>query len=48
MKGIPGLRKVRDFHARPSEDITSMVERMGKGGGFMAKSLFESEVAKRA
>ena len=41
MKGIPGLRKVRDFHALPSKDITSMVEGMGKGGGFMAKNLFD-------
>ncbi|HUK80940.1 MAG TPA: deoxyhypusine synthase [Nitrososphaerales archaeon] len=41
MKGIPGLRKVRDFHAHPSEDITSMVVGMGKGGGFMAKNLFD-------
>ena len=41
MKGIPGLRKVRDLHARPSEDITSMVEGMGRGGGFMAKNLFD-------
>jgi len=41
LKGIPGLRKVRDFHAPPSKDITSMVEGMGKGGGFMAKNLFD-------
>ena len=41
MKGIPGLRKVRDYHARPSEDIASMVEGMGRGGGFMAKNLFD-------
>ncbi len=41
MRGIPGLKEVRDFHAIPSDDVASMVERMGKGGGFMAKNLFE-------
>ncbi|HXW95118.1 MAG TPA: deoxyhypusine synthase [Nitrososphaerales archaeon] len=41
MKGGPGLRRVRDFHALPSEDIASVVEGMGKGGGFMAKNLFD-------
>ena len=41
MRSIPGLRKVRDFHAPPSEDITSMVREMGRSGGFMAKNLFD-------
>ena len=41
MKGIPGLKKVRDFHATASEDIATLVESMGKGGGFMAKNLFD-------
>ncbi|MDE1852705.1 MAG: deoxyhypusine synthase [Thaumarchaeota archaeon] len=41
MKQIPGLRKVRDFHAPPSEDVVSFLENMGRGGGFMAPSLFE-------
>ena len=41
MKGIPGLRKVRDFHAPQSKDITSMVAGMGSGGGFMARNLFD-------
>ncbi len=41
MRGIPGLRTVRDFHALPSDDIATMIERMGKGGGFMARNMFE-------
>ena len=41
LKGIPGLRKVRDYHASPSKDIASLVEKMGGGGGFMAKNLFD-------
>ncbi|HYA55551.1 MAG TPA: deoxyhypusine synthase [Nitrososphaerales archaeon] len=41
MRRIPGLLKVRDFHAPPSKDIASMVEGMGRGGGFMAKNLFD-------
>ena len=41
MKGIPGLKKVRDFHATASEDIATLVESMGKGGGFMARNLFD-------
>jgi deoxyhypusine synthase len=41
MKRMPGLRPVRDFHAVASDDIATMIERMGKGGGFMAKNMFE-------
>jgi deoxyhypusine synthase len=41
MRRIPGLRRVRDFHALESEDIATLVERMGKGGGFMASNMFE-------
>jgi deoxyhypusine synthase len=41
MKRMPGLRPIRDLHAIPSDDIATMVERMGKGGGFMASNLFE-------
>ncbi len=41
MRAIPGLRKVRDFHASPSEDLASLMDGMGRGGGFMAKSLFD-------
>jgi len=41
LKGIPGLRKVRDYHAAASEDITALVDSMGKGGGFMARNLFD-------
>jgi deoxyhypusine synthase len=41
MRPIPGLRRVRDYHASPSHDIASMVGAMGRGGGFMAKNLFQ-------
>jgi len=41
MRRIPGLKKVRDFHAAESDDIVSMVDGMGRGGGFMAKNLYE-------
>ena len=41
MKAIPGLRKVRDYHASPSEDVVSLLQGMGKGGGFMARNLFD-------
>ena len=41
MKRIPGLRKVRDIHASPSQDIVSLVDGMGQGGGFMARNLFD-------
>jgi deoxyhypusine synthase len=41
MRRIPGLKKVRDFHAPQSTDVVSIVDAMGKSGGFMAKNLFE-------
>jgi deoxyhypusine synthase len=41
MKGIPGLKKVRDIHARHSEEVVSLIDSMGKGGGFMARNLHE-------
>ncbi len=41
MRSVPGLRKVRDYHAPPSEDVVSIVDAMGKGGGFMARNLLE-------
>jgi deoxyhypusine synthase len=41
MRRIPGLKKVRDLHATPSQDIVSLVDGMGQGGGFMAKNLFD-------
>jgi len=41
MKRIPGLHPVRDVHAAPSNEIARMIESMGKGGGFMAKNMFE-------
>ena len=41
MTGIPGLRKVRDYHVSPSKDIGSLVEAMGRSGGFQARNLFE-------
>jgi deoxyhypusine synthase len=41
MRRIPGLKKVRDFHAPLSTDVVSIVDSMGKSGGFMAKNLFD-------
>ena len=41
MKAIPGLERVRDYHASQSPDIASLVRSMGDGGGFMAKNLFD-------
>jgi deoxyhypusine synthase len=41
LKRIPGLRKVRDYHASPSRDIGSLIDGMGRGGGFMARNLFD-------
>ena len=41
MKAIPGLKKVRDYHAAPSIDIATMLRSMGAGGGFMARNLFD-------
>lgn len=41
MRSVPGLKKVRDFHASPSEDVVAIVDGMGRGGGFMAKNLYE-------
>ncbi|HEV2226327.1 MAG TPA: deoxyhypusine synthase [Nitrososphaerales archaeon] len=41
MRRIPGLRKVRDFHARRSTDVVTIIDSMGRSGGFMAKNLFD-------
>jgi len=41
MKTIPGLRKVRDLHAFPSPEVVTLVDGMGRGGGFMAKNLHD-------
>ncbi len=41
MRRIPGLKKVRDFHAPLSTDIVSIIDSMGRSGGFMAKNLFD-------
>ena len=41
MAGIPGLEKVRDYHVSPSTDIASLLEGMGRGGGFMGRHLFD-------
>ncbi|HEV2138238.1 MAG TPA: deoxyhypusine synthase [Nitrososphaerales archaeon] len=41
MRRIPGLRKVRDAHAIRSPDVVSIIDSMGKSGGFMAKNLFD-------
>jgi deoxyhypusine synthase len=40
MRRIPGLKKVRDIHATSSSDIVSIVDGMGRSGGFMAKNMF--------
>ncbi len=42
MKRISGLTAVEDVHATASRDIVSLVDSMGKGGGFMAKNLSET------
>ncbi len=34
--------KVRDIHARISEDLVSLVDSMGRGGGFMAKNMADT------
>ena len=44
MRSIPGLRKVRDLHAHPSDDVVAIIDEMGRGGGFMAKNLQEVAV----
>jgi deoxyhypusine synthase len=41
MKRLPGLGKVRDIHAPVSKDVVSLVDAMGRSGGFMARSLHE-------
>jgi deoxyhypusine synthase len=41
MRRIPGLKKVQDFHAPLSPDVVSIIDSMGRSGGFMAKSLFD-------
>ena len=41
MEKIAGLTKVRDTHVAASDDLSSLVEAMGRGGGFMARNLFE-------
>jgi deoxyhypusine synthase len=41
MKRIPGMRKVRDSHAFPSQEVVTLIDGMGHGGGFMAKNLHE-------
>jgi deoxyhypusine synthase len=41
MKRVPGPPKVRDIHARPSEDVLDLVDAMGRSGGFMAKNMAE-------
>jgi deoxyhypusine synthase len=42
MRRIPGLLKVRDVHAKASEDIVSLVDSMGRGGGFMGRNLADT------
>lgn len=41
MKKLPGLKKVRDLHVSASDELTSLVEAMGQGGGFMARNLYD-------
>ncbi|MDG6985184.1 MAG: deoxyhypusine synthase [Nitrososphaerota archaeon] len=41
MKKTRGLKKVRDMHVSRSKDIESLVDAMGDGGGFMARSLYD-------
>lgn len=41
MRNLPGLKKVRDLHVSPSDEIASLVEAMGQGGGFMARNLHD-------
>jgi deoxyhypusine synthase len=36
------LEEVKDFHAPESDDIVALVDGMGRGGGFMAKSFAEA------
>jgi deoxyhypusine synthase len=36
------LQKVTDVHVRPSPEIVSLVDQMGKGGGFTAKSMWQA------
>ncbi len=42
MKRESDLERVRDFHAPISDDIVALVDQMGRGGGFTAKSLAEA------
>ncbi len=48
MREHPGLRKVRDVHAKSSEDIAAMIDDMGNGGGFMARNLYDVAETLRA
>lgn len=42
MRSRAKLEPVKDIHVEPSDEIVSLVDKMGRGGGFMAKSLWES------
>ena len=41
MKRIPGLNAVQDQHVSPSKEVVSIIDGMGRGGGFMAKNLHD-------
>lgn len=41
MKGSSELIRVKDIRVRPSADIVALIDSMGKGGGFMARNLYE-------
>jgi deoxyhypusine synthase len=41
MKKISGLSKVKDLHAPISKDLVSIIDKMGRSGGFMARHLYD-------
>ena len=41
MKKLPGLSKVNDIRAQTSRDLVSIIDKMGRSGGFMASHLYE-------
>ncbi len=42
MKRVPGLSRVRDIHAVPSEDLVSLVDSMREAGGFQGRAVAEA------
>jgi deoxyhypusine synthase len=41
MKRPQGLKKVEDIHGIVSDDLVSVIDSMGRSGGFMAKNLYD-------